>query len=77
MLLSAKNIKTIRLNKKLDYQFFNLFKITKRIKKQAYRLNLPLKYNRLYNIFHVSLLKPYRQRSGESPKVIQPDLVNE
>ena len=76
VLLSARNIKIVRPNKKLDYQFLGPFKITEKIGKQAYRLDLPLKYSRLHNVFHVSLLEPYRQRSGESPEVIQPDLVD-
>ena len=72
-----KNIKTIRTSKKLDYCFLGLFKIEKRIGNQAYRLTLPQKYGRIYNVFYVSLLEPYHQRAGEKPVVTQPDLVDE
>lgn len=76
VLLSSKNIRTVRASKKLDHRFLGPFKIEKRIGKQAYRLALPSKYSRIHNVFHVSLLEPYYQRTGETPHVIQPDLID-
>ena len=77
VLLSSKNIKTIRTSKKLDHRFLGPFEIEKCIGDQAYRLILPQKYRRIHNVFHVSLLEPYHRRAGEKPVVTQPDLVDE
>jgi transposase InsO family protein len=76
VLLSSKNIKTVRTSKKLDHRFLGPFPIKKRIGRQAYRLKLPVKYSRPHDVFHVSLLEPYQQRPGESLDLIQPDLVD-
>ena len=77
VLLSSKNIKTIRTSQKLDHRFLGPFEITKRIGTQAYELDLPLKYNRIHNVFHVSLLEPYHQKKGSETIIIQPDLKDE
>ena len=54
--LVIKNIITKRLNKKLDYKYLGLYKVTKRISENNYQLDLPPKV-RIYPIFHISLLK--------------------
>ena len=54
--LATKNIITRRFNKKLDYKYLGLYKITKRISENNYQLDLPPKV-RIYPIFHISLLK--------------------
>ena len=61
IMLKIKNLKQKRLNKKLFYKFMNLFRIINKIKAQAYRLFLSIIY-RIYNIFHIFLLKPYYNR---------------
>ena len=58
MLLLIRNFKQNRLNKKLLHKFMKLFRMKDKIDKQAYRLIL-LNIYRIYNIFHVSLLKSY------------------
>jgi hypothetical protein len=69
VILSSRNIRTLRVSKKLTDKFLELFRILKRIRKNAYKLNLLAKYSRLYYIFHVSLLKAYCMRpSGEPPE---------
>ena len=60
-MLTIKNLKQKRLSKKLFHKFINLFRIVDKIKTQAYRLFLSIIY-RIYNIFHISLLKPYHNR---------------
>ena len=60
-MLTIKNLKQKRLNKKLFYKFINLFRIVNKIKTQVYRLLLSIIY-RIYNIFHIFLLKPYYNR---------------
>jgi hypothetical protein len=77
VLLSSKNIKTIRSSKKLDHRFLGPFKILEKRGNQAYRLQLPIKYSRLHDVFHVSLLEPYHVQDGKLPTVTQPDLVDE
>ena len=54
--LATKNIITKKLNKKLDYKYLKLYKVTKKISENNYQLNLPPKV-RIYPIFHISLLK--------------------
>ena len=54
--LATKNIIIKKLNKKLDYKYLGLYKVTKRISENNYQLNLPPKV-RIYLIFYISLLK--------------------
>ena len=61
IMLTIKNLKQKRLNKKLFHKFINFFRIVNKIKTQIYRLFLSIIY-RIYNIFHIFLLKPYHNR---------------
>jgi hypothetical protein len=65
VLLSSKNIRIKKPNKKLNSKFLNSFRIIKAIDKQTYRLNLPLIYSRFHNIFHISLLEPYHNKKSK------------
>ena len=67
VLLSSKNIRLSRPSKKLDNRFLGPFRIIEAIGKQAYRLDLPKAYSRIYLVFHVSLVEPYRWHPGEEP----------
>ena len=67
VLLSARNIRTRRTSAKLSDKFLGPFAITKRVGSNAYHLELPVKYERLHPVFHVSLLEPYHQRPGVAP----------
>ena len=53
-----KNIESTQPAKKLDYKYYESYKIKKLIKKQAYCLKL-LPSMKIHNVFHVSLLEPY------------------
>jgi len=55
--LLAKNIKTRRPNKKLDYQKLGPYKITKKHNNIIYELAIPGK-TRIHKTFHISLLEP-------------------
>ena len=64
VLLSSKNIRLQRASKKLADKFLGPFKVLKVVGLNAYTLQLPKKYGRLHNTFHVSLLEPYSLRKG-------------
>jgi hypothetical protein len=55
--LNARNIKTLRPQKKLDWKNLGPFKINKVISPYAYRLDLPASMKN-HPVFHVSLLRP-------------------
>ena len=61
IMLTIKNLKQKRSNKKLFYKFINFFRFVNKIKTQVYRLFLSIIY-RIYNIFHIFLLKLYYNR---------------
>ena len=54
--LVTKNIITKRFSKKLDYKYIELYKVTKKILKNNYQLNLPLKI-KIYLIFYIFLFE--------------------
>ena len=61
IILTIKNLKQKRSNKKLFHKFINLFRIVDKIKTQTYRLFLSIIY-RIHNIFYIFLLKLYHNR---------------
>jgi len=61
MLLSVKNLKLRQLSKKLLEKYIGPFIVVEVVRAQAYRIRLLPKY-RIYNVFFISLLKPYRSR---------------
>lgn len=75
--LSTKNLR-LKGNRKLTPRFVGPFRVLQPIGKQAYRLSLPQQYDRLHNVFHISLLEPWRKQNrnnGESMPM--PDLEDE
>ena len=73
VLLSAKNIRTLRPCKKLDLKYYGPYEITEAIGKQAYRLQLDEKVGRIHPVFHVSLLQPFYGDVSEPPPVLETD----
>jgi hypothetical protein len=74
VLLRAKNITTRRPSKKFDARYLGPFLVSKRIRKLAYRLDLPPSMSRLHPVFNVSLLEPWHEPPPESnfrPSAIQ------
>ena len=59
-MLFTKNLKNVRLKKKLFYKFTNFFKMIDVVNAQIYRLKL-LKQWRIYFIFQMFLLKLYHK----------------
>ena len=75
--LSAKNIRTTRPCKKLDYKRHGPFTVLKAVGRQAYRLDLP-KTMKIYPVFHVSLLEPYKGSNDDEeppPPILQDDMA--
>jgi len=60
------NIRTCRPTKKLDYKNHGPFQIEKIISPLAVPLTLPWKW-KIHNVFHVSLLEPYRTSKYQTP----------
>ncbi len=74
--LFARNIRTCRLSKKLDYKFHGLFRILKCIGTKAYQLDIPEVLKNIHDVFCVSHLEPYRivkRRKSEPPPFINVD----
>jgi hypothetical protein len=71
VMLHGRNISTRRPSRKFDHKMHGPFKVVKLLSRSAVRLELPRRW-RIHDVFHVSLLEPYRQAtlSGRAP----PDL---
>jgi len=73
-MLRGCNIKTHRPSKKLDHKNNGPFQIEKIVSPLAVRLMLPRK-SKIHNVFHLSLLEPYRNSEHRAPldpsKVLQ------
>ena len=66
VLLSTVNLNKHNFNRKLFPKFIGPFPVTKIINDVAYRLQLPSTMT-IHNVFHVSLLKPYKAGSFVPP----------
>ena len=78
VMLSTRNLK-FKVSKKLSPKFIGPFRVLDPIGSQAYRLALPTQYERIHNVFHVSLLEPWNPRSGDYSEEFlkMPDLEDE
>jgi hypothetical protein len=65
---------TRRPTKKLNHRYLGSFPVTKLIDERAVQLGLP-KTMRCHNVFHVSLIEPYRKNSLLSRKQAIPDSI--
>jgi len=65
-MLSGRNIKTRCPAKKLDHKSHGPYQIEKIVSPLAVRLMLPRKW-KIHNVFHVSVLKPYRTSEHWAP----------
>ena len=64
--LRSVNIRIIRLKKKINYKQLKLFIILKKVNIQTYKLDLSIKYDAIYLVFYVSLLKSWHSRDSEN-----------
>jgi hypothetical protein len=74
VLVSAKNMTTRRSTKKLNHRYLGPFSIIKLIGERAVQLGLS-KTMRCHNVFHVSLIEPYRKNSLLGRKQVIPDPI--
>jgi Reverse transcriptase (RNA-dependent DNA polymerase)/RNase H-like domain found in reverse transcriptase/Integrase zinc binding domain/Chromo (CHRromatin Organisation MOdifier) domain len=72
--LLARNIKTKRPNKKLDFKKLGPFEILEQQKGDVYRLKLPETMKRLHDRFHISLLEPTPDQIRINKNLSEPDL---
>ena len=63
VMVNAKNIKTKRPSKKLDYKLSSKLEIEKLCGTNAYRLKLPPLCGKIHPVLHISLLEPYCQNT--------------
>jgi hypothetical protein len=64
--LDARNIRTSRQSKKLDWKNLGPFPVTQMVSSHAYRLDLPDSM-KIHPVFHVSLLRPASPKSDYLP----------
>src|SRR5437762_11441857 len=78
VLINTKNIRTRRPFKKLNHRYLELFSITKLIGLKAVQIGLP-KTMHCYNVFHVSLLEPYKTNTlyGRKQQISKLTIVDE
>ncbi|MBW0487833.1 hypothetical protein O181_027548 [Austropuccinia psidii MF-1] len=77
--LASKNIKTTRPTKKLSESFLGPFEVLQKAGSHSYQLKLPLQWNSVHPVFHVSLLEPVKQSiiPNSNPLPPPPILVEE
>lgn len=64
VLLSTKNLRNPQVGvKKLKPSYMGPFTVEKMVGNAAVKLRLPAEWTRVHNVFHVSLLKPFLERS--------------
>ena len=76
VLLSSRNLKFKQGVKKLHPKYVGPFRILKMVGENAAKLELSEAYARLHPVFHVSMLKEYKEGPGAAPKPPKPDIVD-
>ena len=76
ILLSAAHINTIHPSKKLDWKFHSPFRITEMVGAWAYHLELKERLHFIHDIFHISLLEPFRRHASEEDPELEPIKVD-
>ena len=68
MLLSTKNLRQPGPSvRELRPLYLGPFEVDSMVGNVAVKLNLPREWTRIHNVFHVNLVKPYLQGSGDQP----------
>src|SRR6476620_3944894 len=72
VLLSTANLRTQEGTRKLIPKWVGPFEVREMVGKAAVRLLLSHGYERIHDVFHVSLVKLFKPRNGESAVQVQP-----
>ncbi len=64
-----------RLTRKLAAKFIGPFQVLSQVNQVAFRVDLPEKFNKLHNVFHVSQLKLHVSGSAEQMDEVRPDPI--
>ena len=74
-MLSTSHLEQGKYSKKLSDKFIGPCVVKKVIGSQAYQLELPDKFSKIHDVFHVSLLEPWIARSvwGKEPEIHFPE----
>jgi hypothetical protein len=72
VMLNARNIRTKRPTRKLAPKLYGPFKILDKIGSRSYKLELQSRW-RIHNVFHASLLEPYRSNPIDGRVVPRPE----
>jgi len=70
VLVSARNIRSQRPKKKLDYKYLGPGEILAQLGPSSFKVTLP-GLNKVHPVFHVSLLEPWTPNSGIEPQMSQ------
>lgn len=74
--LSTSNLSVMTLTKKLAPRYVGPMKVTKKISRTAYEIDIPKSWKKIHNVFYVGLLKPFKGEEPTEPVQIPP-LVQE
>jgi hypothetical protein len=76
--LEGTNLKRTEGTPKLSPRWYRPFKVAAQISHVAYRLDLPETW-KIHNVFHASLLTPYREMAEHGPNYLQPppEIIND
>ncbi len=69
--LEGTNLKRIEGTPKLSPRWYGPFEVATKISHVAYRINLPKAW-KIHNVFHASLLTPYRETDEHGPNFLEP-----
>jgi hypothetical protein len=75
VMLSMRYIRTRRPSKKLDQRYSGPYVVTELIGTHACRLDLPISM-KVHNVFHISLLKPYRRPTIPGQQALSQESVD-
>jgi hypothetical protein len=71
--LEGANLKLTHPKSKLDAKRYGLFPITKEVSPMVFQLTLPPQWC-IHNVFHASLLMPYKETEEHGDNFMQPPL---